>query len=62
MIILFIYIHRVYFLDGEWCKLQSRKKAQRDMYEQCKKYQEETICADLEAEIPEDIRLVKDEV
>ena len=52
---------RVYSLDGEWCKLKSRKKALRTLFEQCKKYQEETICADLNADIPEDVRLVKED-
>ena len=50
---------RIYFYDGEYCKLQSRKKALRTLFEQCQKYQQETICANLDAEIPKDVRLVK---
>merc|ERR1712141_918936 len=52
---------RVNFYDGEYCKLQSRKKALRTLFEQCQKYQQETICANLDAEIPKDVRLVKED-
>lgn len=50
---------RVYYLDEEWCKLQSRKKSLKKLYEHCKAYQEETILADMAAEIPKDVRLVQ---
>jgi len=52
---------RVYKMDEEWCKLLSRKKSLKRLFQQCKEFQEEKICQDLDAPMPEDIKLVKDD-
>ena len=52
---------RVYKFDEEWCKLQSRKKAVKRLFEQCRQFQGEKILADPEAPIPEDVRVIHDE-
>ena len=54
---------QVYFLDEEWCKLSSRKRALRRLFEQCKEFQLNSdeikaIYSDPDANLPEDIRLV----
>ncbi len=55
------HLHRVYKFDEEWTKLQSRKKNLLKLFANCKDYQEQKICADLEAPMPEDIRIVTSE-
>ena len=57
---------QIYKYDEEWCKLTSRKKALRRLFEQCKEFQlnsEEfqAIYKDPDAQIPEDIRLVEND-
>merc|ERR1712223_1320592 len=57
-------IWRVYKYDEEWCKLQSRKKSLKRLFEQCREFQYEKIVTNpdgLEAPISDDIKLVKDE-
>ena len=34
----------VYKIDEEWCKLQSRKKSLKNLYEQCREFHHEKIC------------------
>ena len=56
---------RVYYFDEEWCKLVSRKKSLKKLYERCKAYQEEQIIElsreNPDADLPSDVRRVTDE-
>ena len=55
-------LFRVYKYDEEWCKLQSRKKSLKRLFEQCREFQYEKIVSNpdgLEAPISDDIKLVK---
>ena len=54
-------IWRVYYFDEEWCKLQARKKSLKRLFEQCRDYQYDKVCGDMEAPIPEDEKMVSDQ-
>ena len=57
---------QVYFFDEEWCKLVSRKKSLRRLFEQCREFQMNSeaflnVYKNPDAALPEDIRVVNEE-
>ena len=57
---------QVYFFDEEWCKLVSRKKSLRRLFEQCREFQMNSevflnVYKNPDAAVPEDIRVVNEE-
>uniref|UniRef100_A0A8D8RJL4 Transcription elongation factor SPT6 n=1 Tax=Cacopsylla melanoneura TaxID=428564 RepID=A0A8D8RJL4_9HEMI len=52
---------KVYKYDAKWCQLKSRKTSLQKLYENMRDYQNELLTKDLDAPIPDDVRLVRDE-
>ena len=57
---------QVYFADEEYCKLSSRKKSLRRLFEQCREFQMNSeaflnVYKNPDASIPEDIRVVNED-
>ncbi|KAH8396371.1 hypothetical protein KR222_009297 [Zaprionus bogoriensis] len=51
---------KVYFYDERWCQLNERKKKLKQLFEKMRQYQLETLCADPEKPLPDDVRLMLD--
>merc|ERR1712001_540796 len=49
---------RVYHFDELWCKLQTRKRNLKLLYQNMMQYQDEILCPDLSAPIPDGIRML----
>uniref|UniRef100_A0A1B6CNX7 Transcription elongation factor spt6 n=1 Tax=Clastoptera arizonana TaxID=38151 RepID=A0A1B6CNX7_9HEMI len=52
---------RVYKFDAKWCQLRSRKMTLLSLFEKMRDYQTELLTKDLNAEIPDNVRIIKDE-
>lgn len=52
---------KVFQYDGKWCQLLSRKKNLIILIEKMRNYQLDTIMKNPDGELPEDIRLIKDD-
>lgn len=52
---------KVYYFDGKWCQLLSRKKSLLILFEKMRNYQLDKIMANPDANLPDDIRIMKDE-
>ncbi|XP_026680189.1 transcription elongation factor SPT6 [Diaphorina citri] len=52
---------KVYKYDAKWCQLKSRKGSLQKLYENMRDYQNEILTKDLDAPIPDDVRLIRDE-
>lgn len=51
---------KVYFYDERWCQLNERKRKLKQLFEKMRQYQLETLCADPEKPLPDDVRLMLD--
>ncbi|KAH8236737.1 hypothetical protein KR026_009703 [Drosophila bipectinata] len=51
---------QVYYFDGRWCQLIERKRKLKALFEKMRTFQLDTLCADLEKPLPDDIRLIQD--
>ncbi|KAH8335387.1 hypothetical protein KR074_000739, partial [Drosophila pseudoananassae] len=51
---------QIYYLDEVWCQLNARKRKLRQLLENMRTFQMETLCSDLEKPLPDDIRLIQD--
>ncbi|XP_040577453.1 transcription elongation factor SPT6 [Lepeophtheirus salmonis] len=52
---------RVYFMDENWCQLQSRKKNLRKLFKSMQNWQGEQLVADMDKPIPEGMRILSNE-
>ncbi|KAG8306071.1 Transcription elongation factor SPT6 [Homalodisca vitripennis] len=52
---------RVYKFDAKWCQLRSRKLTLISLFEKMRDYQAEQLMKDLDATIPDGVRIVRDE-
>ncbi|XP_054274705.1 transcription elongation factor SPT6-like isoform X1 [Macrosteles quadrilineatus] len=52
---------RVYKFDAKWCLLRSRKMTLISLFEKMRDYQAEQLTKDINADLPEGIRLIRDE-
>ncbi|XP_055909198.1 transcription elongation factor SPT6 [Eupeodes corollae] len=52
---------KIYYFDGRWCQLQSRKNKLLLLFEKMRNYQLDKIMQSSDAPIPDDMRVIKDE-
>ncbi|XP_002036804.2 transcription elongation factor SPT6 [Drosophila sechellia] len=51
---------KVYYFDGIWCQLNDRKRKLKVLFEKMRQFQLDTLCADTDKPIPDDVRLILD--
>ncbi|XP_017064106.1 transcription elongation factor SPT6 [Drosophila eugracilis] len=51
---------KVYYFDERWCQLNERKRKLKVLFEKMRQFQLDTLCADPDAPIPDDVRLMLD--
>ncbi|EDW66387.1 transcription elongation factor SPT6 [Drosophila virilis] len=51
---------KVYYYDERWCQLNERKKKLKQLFEKMRQFQLETLCADPDKPLPDDVRLMLD--
>ncbi|XP_058804062.1 transcription elongation factor SPT6 isoform X2 [Phymastichus coffea] len=52
---------KIYKYDAKWCQLRQRKEALLVLFRKMKRYQEDHIMKDIDAPLPENMRLIEDE-
>lgn len=52
---------KIYKFDEKWCQLKGRKSNFVFLYKKMIEYQTATIMKDMDKDIPEDVRIIKDE-
>ncbi|XP_068143543.1 transcription elongation factor SPT6 [Drosophila tropicalis] len=51
---------KVYYYDERWCQLNERKRKLKALFEKMRQFQLDTLCADPEKPLPDDVRLMLD--
>ncbi|XP_016923159.2 transcription elongation factor SPT6 [Drosophila suzukii] len=51
---------KVYYFDERWCQLNERKRKLKVLFEKMRQFQLDTLCADPDKPIPDDVRLMLD--
>lgn len=51
---------KVYYFDERWCQLNERKRKLKALFEKMRQFQLDTLCADPDKPLPDDIRLMQD--
>ncbi|XP_001355099.4 transcription elongation factor SPT6 [Drosophila pseudoobscura] len=51
---------KVYYFDERWCQLNERKRKLKALFEKMRQFQLDTLCADPDKPIPDDVRLMLD--
>ncbi|KAH8266384.1 hypothetical protein KR038_000011 [Drosophila bunnanda] len=51
---------KIYYYDERWCQLTERKRKLKALFEKMRQFQLDTLCADPEKPLPDDVRLMPD--